>query len=82
MGNGKLLSAVEEAGFDCMITCDRNMRNQQRISGRSLGLLVLPAQRFEDLLPFVPDIVNGLSTLRAGKVVVIDRAASAPGAGT
>lgn len=75
LSNGKLLSAVEEAGF-----CDRNIRNQQRMSGRSVGLLVLPAQRFDDLLPFVPVIASELTKLRRGEVIVMER--SLPGEGT
>lgn len=77
LSNGKLLSAAEEAGFDCMLTCDRNIRNQQRMSGRSVGLLV---QRFDDLLPFVPVIASELTNLRRGEVIVMER--SLPGEGT
>jgi len=79
LSNGKLLSAVEEAGFDCMLTCDRNIRNQQRMSGRSVGLLVLPAQRFDDLLPFVPVIASELTKLRRGEVIVMERSLSGEG---
>jgi hypothetical protein len=31
--NGELLAAAESAGFDAMITADRNIRRQQNLRG-------------------------------------------------
>ncbi len=39
--NGDLLAAAEEAGFDLLLTADRNMRYQQNLSGRKIALVVL-----------------------------------------
>ncbi len=71
MSNGVLLSALEQAGFDCLLTCDRNLTSQQRVVGRKLAILVLPAQRFEDLVPFVDAIAADFRSLEIGKVVVM-----------
>ena len=35
--NGDLLAAAEEAGFDLLLTTDKNMRYQQNLVGRKIG---------------------------------------------
>jgi hypothetical protein len=37
LGNGQLLDAAEAAGFDVIVTTDKNMRHQQNVSGRKIG---------------------------------------------
>ena len=39
--NGRLLDAAEEAGFEILVTADRNIRAQQRLTGRRIALVVL-----------------------------------------
>src|SRR2546425_3937286 len=39
--NGDLLSVAEEAGFDVLLTADKNMRYQQNLAGRRIALVVL-----------------------------------------
>ena len=39
--NGDLLEAAESAGFDLLLTADKNMRYQQNLSGRKIALIVL-----------------------------------------
>jgi hypothetical protein len=39
--NGELLTAAEGNGFDVLLTCDQNIRYQQNLSLRKLGLVVL-----------------------------------------
>jgi hypothetical protein len=39
--NGKLLQAAEEAGFDVLLTTDKNIRYQQNFEGRKLAIVVL-----------------------------------------
>jgi hypothetical protein len=39
--NGALLAAAEEAGFDILLTADKNMAYQQNFSGRKIALVVL-----------------------------------------
>ncbi|HEX3684129.1 MAG TPA: hypothetical protein VHU83_16470 [Bryobacteraceae bacterium] len=41
LSNGELLAAAEEAGFDVLLTADKNMRYQQNLEGRKIGLVVL-----------------------------------------
>jgi len=39
--NGDLLAAAEAAGFDVLLTADRNLHHQQNLTGRRIGLIVL-----------------------------------------
>ena len=39
--NGDLLAEAERAGFDVLLTADKNMRYQQNLKGRSIALVVL-----------------------------------------
>ncbi len=73
LANGALLAAADQAGFDVLITVDRNMPNQQSLHGRSISLLVVRARttNLDDLLVLMPDVLSALEILRPGEVVGI-----------
>ena len=39
--NGELLAEAEHAGFDVLLTADKNMRSQQNLRGRKIAIVVL-----------------------------------------
>ena len=39
--NGELLKAAEEAGFEVLITTDKNMVTHQNLKGRAIAIVVL-----------------------------------------
>ena len=41
ISNGELLKVAEEAGFDVLLTTDKNLRYQQNLSGRKIAVVVL-----------------------------------------
>jgi hypothetical protein len=41
--NGDLLRAAEEAGFEVLVTADRNLAYQQNLKDRKLAIVVLPS---------------------------------------
>lgn len=65
--NGKLLKAAEEAGFDVLLTVDKNVRQQQNTGRRKINLITLNAYSIllEDLLPFMDQIDDTLRNLQA-----------------
>jgi len=71
--NGRLLDRVVQAGFQCLLTCDRNLRYQQPLSKWHVAIVVLPYQRFEDLLPVSPAILAAIEDIQIGSVVTIPR---------
>ena len=42
--NGDLLATAEAAGFAALVTLDKRMRYQQNLTGRRIGIVVLPEQ--------------------------------------
>jgi len=41
LDNGALLNVAEAAGFDVLVTTDKNMRYQQNLTGRVIAIVVL-----------------------------------------
>ncbi len=41
LSNGELLKAAEEAGFDVLLTTDKNIQYQQNLTGRRIAVVVL-----------------------------------------
>jgi predicted nuclease of predicted toxin-antitoxin system len=39
--NGDLLARAEAEGFDALVTTDQNLRHQQNLAGRKIGVVVL-----------------------------------------
>src|SRR5450432_4587847 len=39
--NGELIQKAEEAGYEVLLTTDKNIRYQQNLSGRKIALVVL-----------------------------------------
>src|SRR3984885_1620519 len=46
LSNGDLLTVAEEAGFDLLLTTDKNIRYQQNLKGRRIALVVLSTPRW------------------------------------
>ncbi len=44
-----MLNAAEEAGFDLLLTTDKNIRYQQNLAGRKLAIVVLGRQQWPQL---------------------------------
>jgi hypothetical protein len=74
MGWGDLddapLLAATSGRFDALVTTDRGLPKQQRISGRPFFVIVLRAKtnRLDDLLPLVPKLKKALETGAPGEV--------------
>jgi len=39
--NGDLLKTAEDSGFDLLLTCDRNLEYQQRMTDRKIAIVAL-----------------------------------------
>ena len=71
LANGELLKAVQDAGFDALITGDKNLSYQQNLRSRTLALIVLPLTRWSDLRAYVPEILQTLENLKPSAFVII-----------
>jgi hypothetical protein len=59
--NGALLDAAEREGFEVLLSTDRNLRYQQNLTSRRLGIVVLSTTswpRIQRALPLVTDAID------------------------
>jgi len=72
LDDGPLLDAMAER-FDVLVTVDKSLPKQQRISDRPLAVVVLRAKtnRLVDLLPLAPKLRPVLDSARPGHVYEI-----------
>lgn len=69
--NGDLLGAAEAAGFDVLVTADKNMRYQQDLSRRKIALVVLGNSPWPLVKQHVGTIRAALDEARSGSYVEV-----------
>lgn len=70
--NGDLLSAAERAGFDLLLTADKNMRYQQNLSGRKIAIVVLSNSPWNLVRQHAETIAAAVNAVGPGGFVEID----------
>ena len=72
--NGDLIAAAEAAGFEALVTCDKNMSYQQNIAGRKLRIVVLNSRRITlpHIAPLAPQTVESLKGSPEGSFIVVN----------
>lgn len=71
--NGLLLSAAASAGFDALITTDKNLRHQQNIDRLPIAVIELNTRdtRRHSLLPLLARLDPSVELLRSFRFVII-----------
>jgi hypothetical protein len=69
--NGQLLAAAEGAGFDAMITADRNIRYQQNLVGRKIALIELTTTHWETIRDNFPEVTAAITDAKAGGYAMV-----------
>ncbi len=71
--NGELLKSAEEAGFDVLITSDKNLKYQQNLSKLRISIVVLDLflLKWEYVEILVPKIIEQLSNIVPAEVYLI-----------
>ncbi len=64
--NGLLLKAAEDAGFELMITGDKNLAYQQNLKTRRIALIVLGATRWSTLKEALSPISTAVARAKPG----------------
>ena len=71
--NGALLNAAEAAGFDVLVTTDKNMRYQQNLSGRTIAIVVLGHSQWgPDLQRSVARVVAAINVATPGSYTEVE----------
>src|ERR1700680_4137532 len=67
--NGALLNAAEAAGFEVLVTTDKNLSYQQNLSGRKIAVVVLGQGRWSLIEAHMAEVVAAVDTATAGRYV-------------
>lgn len=72
--NGEALDLAEGAGFDALLTTDKNIPYQQKMEGRHLALIILRAvnNRVETLALLMPQVEACFLSLQPGQVYRVE----------
>ena len=72
LSNGQLLKAAEEAGFDVLLTTDKNLPYQQNLQGRKLAIVALSNSRWTLVRRALVQIAAAVNAAKPGSYTVID----------
>lgn len=72
--NGELIASAERAGFNALVTADKNLQYQQSLKGRKISIIVLNSLfvDFKGIAPLVPQILAALESLPEWSFIVIE----------
>jgi hypothetical protein len=70
--NGELLEVAEEAGFEVLVTPDKNIRYQQDLALRRIALVVLGNPQWPVLSRYVERVVIAENAAHPGSYTVVD----------
>jgi hypothetical protein len=70
--NGELIAVAEEAGFDLLLTTDKNMRYQQNLEGRKIAFVVLGNQQWPTLRRYVDRVVTAVNAATPGSYCEVE----------
>jgi rRNA-processing protein FCF1 len=71
LSNGELLHAAEEAGFDVLLTTDKNLAYQQNIKGRKIAIVILGNSRWSTIRAMVEKIAESIERSEPGHYTFI-----------
>ena len=69
--NGELLKAAEAAGFEILITTDKNLVTQQNLKGRAIAVIVLGNSQWRIVQRHVRKIASAVNAAQSGSYTEI-----------
>jgi hypothetical protein len=72
LSNGELLTAAEQAGFELLLTTDKNIRYQQNLTGRKIAIVVLGTSQWPVLRLHVQQVVAAVNAATPGSYTEVD----------
>ena len=76
--NGALLKLLAAEGFEIFVTGDKNLQNQQTITGRPLAVVVLSTIHWPVLRRHIPAVVQGIELAITGTVILVQCGSFSP----
>jgi hypothetical protein len=72
LSNGALLNAAEAAGFDVLLSTDKNIRYQQNLTRRRIAIVVLGNSRRPDVHRHIDRVIEALNAATPGTYIEVD----------
>lgn len=72
LANGELIEAAEQAGFEVIVTTDKNIRYQQKLRARTIALVVLGHSQWPMVKLVVENIVAAVNAAQTGSYAEVD----------
>jgi len=69
LSNGDLIAAAESEGYNLLITTDQNLRYQQNLSDRKIGIIVLTTTSWPRIRRNIENILSALDSLQKSNYV-------------
>lgn len=70
--NGELLREAEKAGFEVLLTTDKNLVYQQNLSGRKIAIVALGQPRWSLIQRVLDRISDAVDAAKPGSYTLID----------
>lgn len=70
--NGELLKAAEAAGFEVLLTTDKNMASQQNLKTRTIAIVVLGNSQWRIVQRYVRRIAASVNAAPPGSYVEVE----------
>jgi predicted nuclease of predicted toxin-antitoxin system len=67
LANGELIAAAETAGYDVLITADKNLRYQQNLADRRIAIIILPSGQWPIVKQQLAEVIVAVDTALAGE---------------
>ena len=72
LANGELIDAAEQAGFEVMVTTDKNIRYQQNLKARKIALVVHEHSQWPMVKLVAENIVAAVNAAEPGRYVEVN----------
>ncbi len=72
LSNGELLKAAEEAGFDLLLSTDKNIRYQQNLKDRRIALVILGNSQRPAVHRHIDRVIAAVNSATPGSYVEVD----------
>jgi hypothetical protein len=72
LANGALLQAAEEAGFDLLLSTDKNIRYQQNLQGRRIAIVILGNSKRPAVHRYIDRVVAAVEAAVPGSYAEVD----------
>jgi hypothetical protein len=70
--NGELIAVAEAAGFEILLTTDKNIRYQQNLTGRKIAFVVLGNQQWPTLRRYIERVVAAVNACTPGSYTEVE----------